>query len=49
MGATMDVGGLLSTDPAVNPRFATNASFVFAHYCDGSSFTSNATLQDSAG
>jgi hypothetical protein len=41
MGATMVVGGLLSPDPAVNPRFAANTSFVFAHYCDGSSFTSN--------
>ena len=41
--SSMVVGGLLSADPAVNPRFAGNASFVFAHYCDGSSMTSNAS------
>lgn len=33
------IGGLLSTDPAVNPRFY-NASLVFVHYCDGASFSS---------
>ena len=30
MGPTMNVGGLLSTDPAINPRFA-NYSLVFLH------------------
>ena len=41
MAANMVVGGLLSPDPAVNPRFASNTSFAFLHYCDGSSMTSN--------
>ena len=40
--SSMVVGGLLSADPAVNPRFF-NYSLVFIHYCDGSSHTSNAT------
>ena len=31
---TMDVGGLLSPDPVVNPRFY-NWSMVFIRYCDG--------------
>lgn len=39
----MNVGGLLSPDPTVNPRFF-NFSFAFLRYCDGSSHTSNATL-----
>lgn len=38
----MQVGGLLSADPLVNPRFF-NFSLVFVHYCDGSSHTSNAS------
>ena len=37
--STTTVGGLLSTDPAINPRFS-NATLVFVHYCDGSSGTS---------
>ena len=41
-GSTAQIGGLLSADPAVNPRFF-NYSLVFIHYCDGSSHTSNAT------
>jgi hypothetical protein len=36
MRPTMDVGGLLSPSPATNPRFF-NWTFVFLHYCDGSS------------
>jgi len=36
MRPTMDVGGLLSPSPAINPRFF-NWTFVFLHYCDGSS------------
>jgi O-palmitoleoyl-L-serine hydrolase len=43
MGASMNVGGLLSSDPAVNPHFS-NYSLVFMHYCDGTSFSGNATL-----
>ena len=43
LAPTMDVGGLLSPDPTINPRF-NNWTFVFMHYCDGSSHTSNATL-----
>jgi hypothetical protein len=31
-GTSMDVGGLLSPDPSINPRFY-NYSFVFIHYC----------------
>ena len=38
----MQVGGLLSADPAINPRYY-NHSLVFVHYCDGSSMSSNAT------
>lgn len=38
----MQVGGLLSADPAINPRFY-NHSLVFVHYCDGSSMSSNAS------
>lgn len=41
-GGSMQVGGLLSADPAINPRFF-NHSLVFIHYCDGSSHSSNAT------
>ena len=36
------IGGLLSPDPRENPRFF-NFTFLFLHYCDGSSHTSNAT------
>lgn len=43
MNPTMNVGGLLSSDSAINPRFF-NWTLVFLHYCDGSSHTSNATL-----
>jgi len=39
---TMDVGGLLSTNSSVNPYFY-NHSMIFFHYCDGTSFSSNAT------
>lgn len=31
-GSSMDVGGIMSTNPAVNPHFY-NASLVFHHYC----------------
>jgi len=37
------LGGLLSPDPKENPQFF-NCTFLFIHYCDGSSHTSNATL-----
>ena len=40
-GATMNVGGMLSTDPTINPYFY-NYSMVFIHYCDGSSHSSDA-------
>jgi hypothetical protein len=40
--STMDVGGLLSPNATINPRFAT-WSFAFLKYCDGSSHSSNAT------
>ena len=48
MRPTMDVGGLLSPSPAINPRFF-NWSFSFFHYCDGSSHSSNATLPATVG
>ena len=38
-GPTAFVGGLLSPDPSVNPRFH-NYSLVFLKYCDGTSHTS---------
>ena len=38
-GSTMDIGGLLSDDPAVSPFFHT-ANRIFMHYCDGSSYSS---------
>ena len=41
-GASMIVGGMLSTDPTINPYFY-NYSMVFIHYCDGTSHSSNAT------
>lgn len=37
-GPTTNIGGVLSSDPAVNPHFY-NWSLVFIHYCDGTSFT----------
>jgi O-palmitoleoyl-L-serine hydrolase len=43
MAATMNVSGLLSSDPNINPHFS-NWSLVFIHYCDGTSFSGNATL-----
>lgn len=38
---TFDAGGMMSTDPVKNPRFA-NYSKVFVHYCDGTSHSSDA-------
>lgn len=38
-GSTNNIGGLLSEDPAVNPRFF-SSNLVFMHYCDGSSYSS---------
>jgi hypothetical protein len=40
MAPSMNVGGLLSPNSTINPRFS-NYSFVFIHYCDGSSHSSN--------
>ena len=37
-GPTTNIGGVLSSDPTVNPHFH-NWSLVFIHYCDGTSFT----------
>lgn len=39
---SMDVGGLLSPNATINPRFF-NCSFVFIRYCDGSSHSSGAS------
>lgn len=39
LSPTMDVGGLLSPSPTINPRFF-NWTMVFLHYCDGSSHVS---------
>jgi hypothetical protein len=40
---TQTVGGVLSTDPTRNPAYY-NATLVFAHYCDGASGASSASL-----
>ena len=45
---TMDVGGLLSPNVTINPRFA-SYSFAFIKYCDGSSHSSNATEPEYGG
>ena len=37
VGGGADIGGLMSSDPAINPDFYT-WNKVFMHYCDGSSF-----------
>ena len=38
-GSTIDIGGLMSDNPAISPFFHT-ANRVFMHYCDGSSYSS---------
>ena len=43
-----DYGGVLSSDPALNPRFH-GWNMVFLKYCDGSSFGGGATAPRSAG
>jgi hypothetical protein len=37
VGGDADIGGLMSSDPTINPDFYT-WNKVFMHYCDGSSF-----------
>lgn len=37
VGGGADIGGIMSSDPAINPDFFT-WNKVFMHYCDGSSF-----------